>query len=289
VRSLLFFVPLNIEKPMLIMKDIQKRILKHLLLFAVVLAALLMAVLIGLKQYTRHDSVITVPDVSSLTVEEAAPFIEKKGLRYKVVDSIRVPSQLPGVILEQKPVPGSRVKQNRYIFLTINAASEEQIPFPDVKDFSQRQAVATIEASGLRVIDIQFMPSEYRDLVLGIQYKGKAIPAGFKLPRNSGVTLIVGQGNSEGEIVVPSVHGQYLQEAIETLHSSSLNIGNVYYDVPPANSEAAKKYRVYKQSPLTGSSVSMGHSLDVWMTTDENILEEPDDIFMSADTVGLEG
>jgi len=271
------------------MKYVQKRILKHVLLFAVILAVLLIAVSVGLKQYTRHDSVITVPDVSSLTVEEAAPFMEKKGLRYKIVDSIRVPSQLPGVILEQKPAPGARVKQNRFIFLTVNAVSEEQIPFPDVKDFSQRQAVATIEAAGLRVVDIEFMPSEYRDLVLGVRYKGKTIPAGFKLPRNSGITLVVGQGDSEGEITVPSVHGQSLQEAIETVHSKSLNIGNVYYDVQPANTEAAKNYRVYKQGPITGSSVSMGRNIDIWMTTDENILQEPDDVYMASDTVGLEG
>jgi len=262
-----------------------KRILKHVLIFTVILAVLLVVVTISLKSYTQHDSVITVPDVTTLTIDEASPFIEKKGLRYKIVDSIRVATARPGVILEQKPIAGARVKQNRFIFLTINATSEEKIIFPDVKDFSQRQAVATLEANGIHVGNIEFMPSEYRDLVLGVRYQGKTIPAGFRLPKNSTVTLIVGQGASVGEITVPSLHGNYLHEANEKAHASSLNIGNILYDVPPANSEEAKKYKIYRQVPITGSSASVGKNIDVWMTMDENILQEPDEVFMPEDTV----
>ncbi len=263
-----------------------KRILKHVLIFSLIVTVLLIIVTISLKSYTQHDSVIIVPDVTTLTVDEASPFIEKKGLRYKIVDSIRVATARPGVILEQKPVPGSRVKQNRFIFLTVNAISEEKIVFPDVKDFSQRQAVATLEANGIRVGSIEFMPSEYRDLVLGVRFQGKNIPAGYRLPKNSSVTLVVGQGASVGEIAVPSLHGCYMLEANERAHASSLNIGNIYYDVTPVNSDAAKKYKIYRQVPITGSSASVGKNIDVWMTTDENILQEPDEVFMPEDTVG---
>ncbi|HET9570828.1 MAG TPA: PASTA domain-containing protein [Bacteroidales bacterium] len=263
-----------------------KRILKHVLIFALILTALLIAVTFSLRSYTQHDSVIVVPDVTTLTVDEASPFIDKKGLRYKIVDSIRVSTARPGVILEQKPLPGSRVKQNRFIFLTINATSEEKIIFPDVKDFSQRQAVATLEANGIHVGSIEFMPSEYRDLVLGVRYQGRNIPAGFRLPKNSSVTLVVGQGATVGEITVPSLHGCYMLEANERAHASSLNIGNIYYDVTPVNSDAAKKYKIYRQVPITGSSASVGKNIDVWMTTDENILQEPDEVFVPEDTVG---
>ena len=92
----------------------------------------------------------------------------------------------------------------------------------------------------------------------------KNISAGFKLPKGSYVTLVVGQSSSlEGEIVVPSMHGLFLEEAIEAAHSKSLNIGNVYYDVTPANSEEAKNYQVYKQDPITGTSTSMGKKIDL--------------------------
>jgi len=265
-----------------------KRILKNLLIFAAILTVLIVIVLTALSKYTHHDSVITVPDVTSLTVDEAAPFFEKKDLRYKVVDSIRVVSLLPGTILEQKPSPGAHVKQNRIIFLTINASSEEKIVIPDVKDCSQRQAVATLEASGLRVRNIEFVPSEFRDLVLGVRFNGKSITAGFKLPKGSYVTLLVGQSLSGGEVPVPSMHALFLEEAIESAHSKSLNIGNVYYDVTPANSEEAKSYQVYKQDPITGSSISMGKKIDIWMSTDLNLIEAPEETYVPEDSLEVE-
>ncbi|MDD4922755.1 MAG: PASTA domain-containing protein [Bacteroidales bacterium] len=270
------------------MSDALKRILRNLLIFAVILAVLIVIVLTALKKYTHHDSVITVPDVTSLTVDDAAPFFDKKNLRYKVVDSIRVVTQLPGAILEQKPAPGAHVKENRIIFLTINASSEERMVIPDVKDCSQRQAVATLEASGIRVRDIEFIPSEFRDLVLGIRFNGKDIPAGYKLPKGSSVTLLVGQSSSQGELAVPSMHGLFLQEAIETAHSKSLSIGNVYYDVTPANAEVAKNYQIYKQDPITGTSISVGKKVDVWMSTDPKLIDAPDDVFLPEDSLNTE-
>lgn len=267
------------------MRDALKRILKNLLIFAGIMALLIVIVFIALNKYTHHDSVITVPDVTSLTIEEAAPYFDKKNLRFKVVDSIWVPLQAPGAILEQKPEPGAHVKQNRIIFLTINASSDETMSIPDVKDFSQRQAIATLEAIGIHVGDVKFQPSEFRDLVLDVRYNGKSMPAGSKLPKGSSVILIVGQGYSNGEIVVPSMHGLFLDEAIETAHSKNLNIGNVYYDVKPANSEDAKTYQVYKQNPITGQSTKMGKKIDIWMSADLNLIESPDEVYVPTDTM----
>ena len=265
-----------------------KRILKNLLIFTGLMVLLIVIVLFALNKYTHHDSVITVPDVTSLTIEEAAPYFDKKDLRYKVVDSIWVPLQPPGAILEQKPEPGARVKQNRIIFLTINASSDESILVPDVKDYSQRQAVATLEAIGIHVGDVQFQPSEFRDLVLDVRYNGKSIPAGSKLPKGSTVILVVGQGYSNGEIIVPSMHGLFLNEANEKAHSKNLNIGNVYYDVKPTNSEDAKTYQVYKQNPITGKPTSMGKKIDIWMSADLNLIETPDEVYVPKDSVKFE-
>jgi eukaryotic-like serine/threonine-protein kinase len=270
------------------MSDSWKRILKNILIFAVILAALIAIVLALLNKYTQHDSAITVPDVTTLTVDEAAPFLEKKDLRYKVVDSIRIASMVPGAIIEQKPVPGAHVKQNRIVFLTINATSEERIAVPDVKDCSQRQAEATLKSNGFCIRDVEFVPSEFRDLVLGVNYNGKSIPAGFKLPKGSFVTLIVGQSSNGEAIQVPSMHGLSLEEAVETAHSKSLNIGIPHYDVTPANSEAAKYYKVYRQDPITGSSTSVGKKIELWMTTDIKLLEKAEEIYIPEDSLDTE-
>lgn len=269
------------------MRPSLKRISRHLLIFAGILTILLTGLYLALRKYTQHDAVITVPDVTTLTVDEASPYIEKKGLRYKIVDSMRVSTARPGVILEQKPMPGARVKQNRFIFLTVNAYSDEKIIFPDVKDFSQRQAVATLEACGIHVGSIEFTVSEYRDLVLGVRYRGQNIPAGFRLPKNSTVTLVVGQGPNSGEITAPSLHGLHITEANEKAHASSLNIGTIKYDVPPVNQEAARRYMIYRQSPIAGTPVEVGKTIEVWMTMDETLLQEPEEVYTAVDSTGI--
>lgn len=265
-----------------------KRLLKNMAAFVAISAILIVLVLFGLKGYTRHNDVITVPDVVSLTPEEASAFFQKKGLRYKVVDSMFVRTKLRGTILDQKPIPGSNVKQNRIIFLTINARSSETVTLPDVKDFSQRQAVATLEGMEIKVAGIDYVPSEFRDLVLAVRYNGSTIPAGFKLTKGSSVTLTVGQGTSMSELIVPDMRGRTLNEAIDAAHGQSLNVGDIHYDIPPVDSEDAKRYRVYRQEPLAGIPVMMGKKIDLWMTTDISLIESESASDEESDAIYIE-
>lgn len=250
-----------------------KLLLKHLAAFVIIIAVLITVVMICLKSYTRHNDVIVVPDLVTLTPDQAAVFLEKKGLRYKVVDSTYVRTKLRGTILDQKPKAGSRVKSNRFIFLTINASESELVSLPDVKDFSQRQAVATLEGMEIRVAGIDYVPSEYRNLVLDVRYNGRSIATGYKLPKGSSVTLTVGQGSESGELITPDLLGMTLAETIDATHAQSLNLGDVRYDVTPKDAEEAKLYRVYRQDPVAGMPVSMGKKITLWMTNDEETIQ----------------
>lgn len=259
------------------MDPLLKTLLKHMTAFVVVVAIIIVVVLLALKSYTHHNEVITVPDVQSLMPEQAAVFLEKKGLRYKVVDSVYVKGKVKGSIVDQKPAPGSPVKINRIVFLTVNGRDGETLHLPDVKDFSQRQAVATLEGMDIKVAGIDYVPSEYRDLVLDVRYQGRSIPAGAPLPRGAYVTLIVGQGAGSAELVTPDLTGLDMASAIDTLHAQSLNLGDVHYDVTPINANDAKRYKVYRQQPLSGLPTTMGKRVTVWMTTDETLIQSYSD------------
>jgi eukaryotic-like serine/threonine-protein kinase len=250
-----------------------KLLLKHLAAFLIITAVLITVVMMCLKAYTRHNDVIVVPDLLTLTPDQAAVFLEKKGLRYKVVDSMYVRTKLRGSILEQRPKAGAHVKSNRFIFLTINARTSELVNLPDVKDFSQRQAVATLEGMEIRVAGIDYVPSEFRDLVLDVRYNGRSIATGYKLPKGSSVVLTVGQGSETGELITPDLLGMTLAETIDATHAQSLNLGDVQYDVTPKDAEEAKLYRVYRQEPVAGMPVSMGKKITLWMTTDEETIQ----------------
>ena len=95
------------------------------------------------------------------------------------------------------PPGGSKVKEGRIVYLSINAYSPRMITCPKVADMSMRQALSTLESRGLTDVRIQEVPSEYPDLALGLQYRGETLEAGDKIPAGSTVTLLVGNGMPE--------------------------------------------------------------------------------------------
>lgn len=175
-------------------------IIKTLLLMIIVFFLLIGITLYGLKLYTRHGKAVLVPEVKALALPDALRILDREGFRYEIIDSLFIDGAIPGTIVEQTPAGGSKVKEGRIIYLSINAYSPRMISCPKVTDMSMRQALSTLESRGLTDVRIQSVPSEYPDLVIGIEYQGEPLEAGDKLPAGSTVTLLVGNGVSETEL-----------------------------------------------------------------------------------------
>lgn len=174
-------------------------IIKHLCLMALVALVLIIIVLIWLMSYTNHGEKQVVPDVVGLRVESAANLFEGKGMRYEVIDSVYSDAVPKGAIVEQDPAAGSIVKQDRKIYLITNAVLDEMVALPEVTDISVRQAGTLLEASGFKIAKVTYKPSEYKDLVLGVYYRGRQVMPGETLLAGSGVELYVGQTDMEAE------------------------------------------------------------------------------------------
>jgi len=196
--------------------------------------------------------------------------VQQKKLRYKIIDSVNVAGVTPGAVVEQTPKPDSKVKENRTIFFTINAYSAEQVPMPQLVDFSLRNAQVTLESYGIKVGQLIYIPSEYTQLVLGQHYEGKPIEPGTLIAKGSSIDLLVGQGLSNEKTEVPDLFGMTLEEAKSLLQANSLNIDAVIYDDSIPNHEDSLRAFVWKQLPEAelGKKLRLGSSLDVWLTID---------------------
>lgn len=172
-------------------------IIKTLVLMVIVFFLLIGITLYGLKLYTRHGKAVLVPEVKALVLPDALRILDREGFRYEIIDSLFIDGATPGSIVEQTPAGGSKVKEGRIIYLSINAYSPRMISCPKVTDMSLRQALASLESRGLNDVRIQNVPSEYPDLVIGIEYRGEPLEPGDKLPIGSSVTLLVGNGVPE--------------------------------------------------------------------------------------------
>lgn len=101
---------------------IRKNILLRNITLAVCLGIILyFFVNLGLNLYTRHGQKYIVPTMIGHSVDEARQMAKKGDLRLEIIDSLYMPRQKPGTIIDQSPKPGMGVKSGRRVFLTINA------------------------------------------------------------------------------------------------------------------------------------------------------------------------
>lgn len=167
-----------------------------ILLISIVLFVLLN---MWLHIYTRHNQTTTLPSVKYLTVEEAAQVLSRNDLTYEIIDSVFNEKAKPGIVLEQIPEPETHVKQQRVVYLTINAFSPKTIKFPSIINSSIRQAETQIRSLGFTNIIIREKESPYKGLVLDAQYNGRSIKSGEKIPAAGIITLYIGKGEEPEE------------------------------------------------------------------------------------------
>lgn len=236
-----------------------------------------------LDSYTRHGEEIVVPDLSGMTTAEATLLLQKQSLKAEVVDSIYTKNKPLGAIVEQTPAAGQKIKEERTIYLIVNSSSVRKVTMPDVREFSLRQAEAMLRSVGLKVDSIVYVTSEFKDLVQYVKQKNMPVEAGTKIPEGSGVVLYVGRGLNNELCEVPSFRKLTLERATNMAHSSFLNIGRVIYNEQPIDEDEKAQYIVYKQEPVTESKVSMGSSINLYMTKDPSMLETPEEIYFNAE------
>ena len=152
-----------------------------------ILAMILLVVVIALGAhitlniYTHHGESISVPDVRRQSLESAQRSLENRGFIVEVNDTGYVKNLPSGVILEQMPAAGTRMKSGRVVYLTINNSS-------------LREAQARLTAIGFRLTAPKYVPGE-KDWVYGIQAGGRSYVTGQRIPVDTPVTIVVGNGH----------------------------------------------------------------------------------------------
>ena len=176
-------------------KIFQLPVIVHLMVMMVVFVMVGYITLKVIDSYTNHNQAVLVPDVKGLQVEDAIPFLEKYQLRHVIIDSIYSREQLPGAIVELMPEANAKVKRNRVIYITINAKTEEMALIPNVTDISYREAYARVRTSGFKYVEPKYVAGEHLNLTIGVEYEGRMINAGTRLPLSARLILVVCDGN----------------------------------------------------------------------------------------------
>lgn len=174
-----------------------KKLLLNLLLMGVATLVIVWLAMVWLGFWTRHGETISVPSVRSMPFDRAVSSLSAEGLVGIVSDSVYDNRTAPGTVIEQNPKTGTVVKEGREVFLTINAFSPKMVTLPTLTDISLRQARSILEGLEIRNIVERRVPSDFKDLVVGVRYKGARLMPGARVPVNATIELEVGEGMPE--------------------------------------------------------------------------------------------
>ncbi len=202
-------------------------VISTILLIAFVDIVLLVASFFGLGIFTHHGQSITVPDLKGLTFDEAVMKLRNMNLSIEISDSIYDTHSAPGAIIIQTPKAGAKIKDNRTIYVTIHSFTTQQVSIPAIVDLSLRQGMSTLQAAGISNINVERIPSQYPDLIYDVKMNGISLQPGTKVPVNTRITIVVGDGLQE---VADSTLLNDYNESLDSTDSSFIDPETSDYD-----------------------------------------------------------
>ena len=229
--------------------------------------------------YTRHDVSIRVPTVENRPFEEARSLMKERDLRVQRQVGRYNPNVERGIVVDQTPLPNSKVKPGRRVYLTVNAGELPSVRLPDLTGMSVREAKNRLSSLGLVVGTVQEdpIPSPYANTITK-----QAPTPGDSLKEGKTVNLWYSTGLGEEEVEVPNVVGYTIGDARDFLLRSELR--SVVVDTNLTSTEARPKnvdvdsleqeIYVRDQGRSPGSSVRAGTEIRLFTTTDETTAME---------------
>lgn len=238
----------------------EKKFYINLLIILVLSFFLLWLTIRLLNVYTRHDKVYELPDFRGMTIEEVKDDYGK-AYHFILIDSVYSKTQAPGSIVQQDPLPNSKVKHGRNVYYIIVAQTPEKTTMPNLNNLSLRQALVLLESAGLEVKELKYINHFARNAIREQRYNDEVIKPGTELNKGSKITLYVGLGAERRDSKLPKLYGTRAEEVQHLLNMNGLNLGQETFD----DKDSIQYMKVYKmEPPYTRGSVSPGTFVDVW-------------------------
>ena len=225
-----------------------------------------------MKVYTKHGKSYDVNKFIGMQMPDALDVAKKHEFKLTILDSTYIFGKKPGLILEQNPPPGSKVKENRTIYLSVTKAIPDEVELPDlVGNYDATNYARKLQRKGLKsqvaeeVFDEMLAPNT----ILYIKYKDKKytdddITKGIKVPEGEMIDLIVTKRSSD-VVDIPDLKCMQYSEAQFLLSAYNLAIGSVVNDATVKNDKQAF---VWKQEPsyYSGKMVKKGAPINLFLT-----------------------
>lgn len=218
-----------------------------------------------LSLITRQGEEVVLADLSGKPYHRIRPLLEERGFVTEVIDSIYRPDTPPMVVIAQDPLPGTRIKKGRKIYLTLSSYTPPQVPFPRVEGLPYDQVYQLLtESYGFSIGEVLVVSGEVSDVVREARYKGERLMPGTLVPKYSRIDLVVVRSSGLGKVPLVKVVGLPLPEAMARLAEAGLSVGQIRYK-PNPNYPAGIVFQQYPQK-APGDSLARGYPVDLFVS-----------------------
>lgn len=241
-------------------------------LFVLCFSVYLVVDAVIMPSYTRHDVSTRVPDVEALPYKEAETQLQDRDLQVERQVGRYNPNVDTGIVVDQTPLPSSKVKPGRRVYLTVNAGEIPMVQIPDLNGMSVREAKNRISSLNLEVGRVQEdpIPSPYAQTITE-----QEPPPGDSLQEGQAVHLWYSSGLGDSQVAVPNVVGERVETARDLLLERELR--HVVVDTSTSSDASSQddgsdasesELFVLRQGHTPGSSVPAGTEIRLFTTGD---------------------
>lgn len=196
----------------------------------------------------KFKGVVEVPPLRGMDVETSKVELEGRSLEL-VLDSMAEysPEMETGLVLKQRPLPNSRVKKGRRIWVTVSKGLKE-VAVPDLKGNSIRQAEILLQQAGLSIGDMELV--NRRGVPAGVVLATQPL-AEEEIEAGSPVDLMVSSGGRVQPGKMKDLRGLSIEKAKHWVMESDLRL-----DPPTFKFDSTLlPNTVMEQSPMAGAKI----------------------------------
>jgi serine/threonine-protein kinase len=232
------------------------------LLWLVVLGVGCVAVAYSSFNLVVRRGAVATPDLTGVALKDASDRLQDLGLRVRhdrTTDRPH-PSIGPGMVVEQRPPAGARIKRGGRVDLVVSTGADAT-PVPDVVGAELQAALVALAAAGVE-------PGSTLRVTSPDQPAGRVVesipPAGAAIGPSTKVTLVVSEGAREQTWLMPHLISRSYAEVRAGLEQQGFRFGRVTFE----RYEGIAAGTVLRQYPLAGHPLRRSEAISLAVVAD---------------------
>ena len=231
--------------------------IRVLLLTAGMIVVAFLSAWVAFTFLTRGGEV-TVPALEGVELRAALELTSRDQLGLRVKGTGYDLGTPPGHVISQDPLPGTRIKANRIVFVVVSQGTPS-VFIPNLTGLTLRKAELQLAQTGLTLGKIGHTHAE--ETTQGTVITQSPVPGHF-VPRNDSINLLLSDGPRPAVYLLPDMTGFPMETVLARIRDWNMRSGRIMEivdeEVPPGTVAAL--------TPPPGSAVVEGQSIHLTVT-----------------------